>query len=295
MPQHLSKAGRNTAWLLLTALSLCPAIKAQESPTLPGRQAALPRPEPLNAEVGIPPAIQQILQTWEQRSGEIHRMKGEFVRYEYDKVFATCKVAVGRYWYESPDKGRMDFSPDNTRTGKTMEKGGTTYTFQPADARSWICDGKEIKDIDIVKKEYNRVVIPEQFQGKNIGDGPLPFLFGMTAKKLESRYMLSLGGMHQPEKVIHLVAVPKLAAEQREYRIAEVMLDPQEYLPSAIQLLDNTGNKETVYVFSKADRVTLPFIPPPWNPPMIGFKLLHDVTEKEPLREGSKPTGTILR
>ncbi|SFI27885.1 hypothetical protein [Planctomicrobium piriforme] len=301
MCPHLSQAGCRTAVLIFCACLLSMPVSAQQrSATAEPDGGARQRPAPMNANVGVSPEMEKILQTWEQKSGSVNRMKGDFTRFEYDKVFATAKCAIGRYWYESPDKGRMDFTPDNKVVAtppKTVVKGDVTFTLQPDDARTWICDGEKILDIDIVKKEYNQIKIPPQFQGKNISDGPLPFLFGMKADKLKDRYVLEMGALNNPAKIIHIVAYPKLPAEQREYRVAEVLLDPVEFLPQAVQLLDPTGNKQTVYMFTKHDKPAIPFLPPgPWHPPLISFTKVHDEEAAPQMeRESKQQDGILIR
>lgn len=298
MLQILTQSGRLTAWLLLCGCCLSSWALAQES-----RRAATDaeRPAPMNTQVGLSPEMLTILQTWEKQSGAVNRSKGEFTRIVYNKIFQTADCATGRYWYEGPDKGRMDFTPNEAAAGKQVKKRDQTFACQPDQAKTWICNGKDILDIDIVKKEYNRIEIPAQYQGQNIADGPLPFLFGMKAQKMEQRYLLELGTLHDPQKIIHIIAYPRLAAEQREYRVAEVLLDPTTYLPQAVQLMDPTGNKETVYIFSKHDKVHGPWLPTaPWNPPMLLFKEITNQKADAPVEREAKGApinsqGIILR
>jgi len=254
----------------------------------------------METKATISPELLTLLETWEKQSGAVTRSRGEFSRIEYDKIMLTAKYAHGKYWYEGPDKGRMDFSPNEDVTGKQVKKRELTFTCTADQAKTWICNGTDILDIDIAKKEYHRIEIPPQFQGKNIADGPLPFLFGMNAQKMQQRYILDLGSLHDPKRIIHIIAYPKLPSEQREYRVAEVLLDPTTYLPQAVQLMDTTGNKETVYVFSKHDKVSGPWLPTaPWNPPMLFFKeITHQKAEPTAEREAARPfntQGIILR
>lgn len=252
------------------------------------------QPAPQTAPEALSPELEKVLQTWEQRSTDMGRVQGEFTRREYNKVFETVKFAAGHYWYEYPDKGRMDFLADRqipAAPDNKIEAYGTTFTIEPAEANSWICNGKEILDVDLVNKTYNRVQIPVQFQGNNISDGPLPFLFGMKADKLKGRYVLSLGAMHNPAERIHLVAHPLHPTERREYQEANVLLNPETYLPTHIQLLDPTGNKITVYHFMKHEKKVIPWLPTaPWQQSMLGFRLLNDYKES-PNAEMSEPTG----
>jgi TIGR03009 family protein len=297
MLQFLTQFGRKTTCLLLCGLCLTNWVSAQE---IQRTTAEAGRPAPLNTQVGLSPEMLKTLQTWEQESGKVTKIRGEFKRIEYDKIMATATCAKGTYFYESPDKGRMDFLPDETVAGKKAKKRDLEFTCQADQTKTWICNGKEILAIDLTKKEYDRLEIPAEFQGRNISEGPLPFLFGMSAAKMEQRYVLAFGAMHDPNKTIHIVAYPKHPQEQREYRVAEVLLDPKTYYPMAVQLLDTTGNKETVYLFSKHDKVTVWLPTAPWNPLLIGYKEITNQRADAPsldreTREASRNQGVMLR
>ena len=124
--------------------------------------------------------------------------------------------------------------------------------------------------------------------------------YHLKIQKMQQRYMLELGSLHDPKKIIHIIAYPKMPAEQREYRVAEVLLDPNTYLPQAVQLMDTTGNKETVYVFSKHDNVVGPWLPTaPWKPSLFGFKEIMNQRADPPAEREAKGaplnTGIMLR
>ena len=54
-------------------------------------------------------------------------------------------------------------------------------------AQRWICTGKQIFIIHDDTKIYDKIDIPAQQQGKNIMNGPLPFLFGLKAEQAKAR------------------------------------------------------------------------------------------------------------
>jgi TIGR03009 family protein len=301
MSRHLKKTGCIVTGLILCVVLLTNAASAQAPRTAANESGTTgrTRPDPLATEVSISPELEMLLQTWEKKSSEVNRMKGEFQRIVYDKVFESAHCANGRYFYEAPDKGRMDLSPDASVVSnppRQVTKQNITYTQQADEPHTWICDGQQILDIDISKKQYNRVQIPAHYQGKNITSSPLPFLFGMKSDKMKERYILEIGGFHDQAKVIHIVAFPKLQSEQREYRVAEVLLDPVEFMPRAVQLTDPTGNKQTVYMFTRHDKVSIPWLPPgPFNPPLFGLKLIHDEEAPPPLEREGNRDGILIR
>jgi hypothetical protein len=188
-------------------------------------------------------------------------MEGRFERFVYDNVWLVQKCATGEFWYAFPDKGRMDFKPRPVedpdakipRPAANGEK--VQFTSQADSEQKWVCTGKEIFIINVEQKLFDRVEIPPHLQGTNVVNGPLPFLFGMKAEQAKERYALALGDKHNPDgriegrRQLHIVAGPKKEMDAKEWRRAEVLLEPTQFVPTAIRLIDPTGNRETVYTF----------------------------------------------
>jgi TIGR03009 family protein len=259
-----------------------------------------PRPDEVPSQAQTPPELIPILDNWERKSAAVQRVHAEFQRYEYDYVFMIEKRSVGEYWFESPDKGRIDFNPDENlpEPPQNQHPSGKVFTVQSDGHKVWVCTGKEILDIDVPNRTYNKVEIPEQYQGERITDGPLPFLFGMKADKVKERYLLQVGSMHDPNQRLHIIAYPLLPHLRREFQRAEVLLDPQSYTPTAVKLKDPSGNKETVYVFGEHKKVsafsTL-WGGKPWNVNLRGYKLMEEFkSPPEGTREGNQG-GILIR
>ncbi|MCA8997864.1 MAG: hypothetical protein KDA80_12790, partial [Planctomycetaceae bacterium] len=165
-----------------------PPVRVANQPDADG--ANQQRPPAIQPQIQTPKEMEPFLQTWEQQSSKIDRIEGTFKKYEYDFVFKTEKRADGRYWFEKPDKGRMDFSPEKNvpeAPNNVHKVGNTEFTIEADAARSWICTGEVILDVDIPNKTYNEIQIPKHFQGEQISEGPLPFLFGMKAARMKQR------------------------------------------------------------------------------------------------------------
>lgn len=275
--------------------------------TLSAQTQRQPRPQPGRATVqGVQPAgaaqvsppqepievnpeeLERVLNEWEQKTAKIEKLRGVHQRYEYDHVFNQEKRAVGSFWHEAPDKGRIDFNVDEKppipQGGVNPQKkgpNGQPFHVVPEAPTMWVCNGAEILQVDIDNKTFDKIEIPVPDRGQNIMDGPLPFLFGMKADKLKSRYKMSLGAMHgQKDRngrtIYHLVASPLLQADARNWKRAEVRLDAKYCLPIAIRLIDPGGTKETVYVFplrSMKANSLWPQLVSPFAPSLNGFKL----------------------
>ncbi len=214
-------------------------------------------------------------------------------------MFLVETRTVGDFWYETPDKGRIDFEPGAVPANglNPMKLGGPKaddpYHVKAADPEIWVCTGDKVIQIDVNSKSFDSIDIPPNQQGHSIADGPLPFLFGMTADKIKSRYDgINLGNMHDPDGSIgaqnrqegkggwtrpqyHIVVKPKLRSDAENWQRAEVILDAEYCLPTAIRLLDPAGTKETVFVFRLADMKAnekLPWLPSPFKPSLFGYK-----------------------
>lgn len=196
-----------------------------------------------------------ILKEWHESSVQIQVLNGEHRRYVYDYVFGVAKQAMGRFYYRAPDSGRIDLTPNRQDAGKKIAKLNPAnnkrvqLTVQPDQPERWICDGKQVMQIDDSAKSVQQFPIPAAAQGANIMDGPLPFLFGMPPEKAKQRYNLSI--VAQNEKWIDLLVRPRWKQDAANYRWARVKIERATMLPAAVQMIDPAGTKETVYTFPR--------------------------------------------
>jgi len=254
----------------------------------------------------IKPELESLLTAWEKHTQGVQRLNGGFRLYTYDQVFQTETRAEGKFWYQSPDKGRMDFSPaDLSRVerenGKLVNKSktapnGAPYEVKAKEAEIWNCSGNEILQINPVKKEYNRIAIPPQYQGESIKESPLPFLFGLRKAEAMERYMMDLGPVHGKTPrgfkgpVIHVIALPLREQDSREWSRAEVLLDSQTFLPQSIRTFDPAGTSENVYAFADVEVNSKWLFKDPFSLNVSSLKLIHD-RSAQPQQTGSVPAA----
>lgn len=254
-----------------------------------------------------PGDLEPVLQEWEDKTAGITRLEGSLQRYEYDSVFAIEKRAIGEFWYEAPDKGRIDFKPPNLMAGgqplisSKKDPQGNPYKLEAEEELTWVCDGKSIIQVEHEPKTYGVAEIPPQHQGENIMESPLPFLFGMKADKIKQRYRLSLGTQHgkpgsDGRKQYHIVALPLLQSDARNWQRAEVILDAEWCLPKAIKMIDPAGSKETVYVFPIAGmkgnkKCIWPLSP--FKMQLWGYKLVQKEVAPTPGQSQGKRQGVV--
>ena len=123
-------------------------------------------------------------------------------------------------------------------------------------------------------------------RGQNIINGPLPFLFGMPPEKAKLRYQFTL--LKENKQKVMLAVKPRWQQDAANWREAKVILDKNNrYLPEAVQLIDPTGNLETVYTFGRliVDKTQIIFRDP-FNPHLFRYKL---VTKAPPAGPAKKP------
>ena len=188
------------------------------------------------------------------------------------------KRADGAFYYEAPDKGRIDIVGAKIKPGQLGRpiKGGGHFKLQADRPERWICDGKQIMQINDKEKTVERFPIPPQARGINIMDGPLPFLFGMPAAKAKRRYKIKI--TKESDREVRLAVQPRWAQDAANWREAQVILLKPDYLPSAVQMIDPGGNLETVYTFSRLQanrKRVLPWAGDPFRPSLRGYRMVQ--------------------
>lgn len=264
--------------------------------------AGAPEPRPMGQALRVPPAdpqLDRVLQEWFDKTRDIHKLQGNHRRFTFEATFQVVKVSAGKFYFESPDKGRIDLAPEDEQKledadpkseGVQIVESGQRklYTLKPDQPEQWICDGTQIMRIDNAAKTYEVSTIPEEHRGKNIMDGPLPFLFGLPPDKAKQRYAMTLQPLPPERGVIYLVVTPLLQQDAANWQRADVMLDAQTFLPTAVKLLDPSGNRVTLFSFGdhQANKVNLLSwigAGDPFKPALLGYKQVQSGAP-QPLR-----------
>lgn len=257
-----------------------------------------------NAEnAPIDPQLAKILKDWENKTKDITKLSGTHRRFVYDFVFEVEKRADGKFYYESPDKGRIDIEVveiGEQEQSQKLGKSGKPFEVKSDIPEIWICDGKRIAQANVLGKTYSIHNLPPDKQGQNIMDGPLPFLFGLPAEVAQARYHISVLPQTN-EQFVWLKILPKREQDAANWSSAEVILVRQTYLPYAVKLIDPVGNRETVYRFEnlKANGIVIPILGrDPFNIPVVlrGYKEIKSGNQNEAgivQQPGQRPAGTV--
>ena len=298
------------------ALSVCSftvvsTAEAQPRPQTPPRTAAaqsrMPAtqgqaPRPAAQPMQVTPEMDAVLTLWERQSARLTKLTGTHRRTVYDTVSGVERRGGGKFWFESPDRGRLDLQPakvSGSDASKMKMPTGQPYRIVADQQMMWICNGSEVLQIEEEQKGYYRTEIPPQLRGQNIVESPLPFLFGMKAADVKARYRVEFGkkntfkpGTDPTGKVVHIRAYPTRRSDATNWSQADVYLDAKYFLPYQITLRDPAGTQMTQYQF---DRPSLKanqsrwqlFGGDPFHPNLKKYKLLGE--------QKAKTTASVAR
>lgn len=213
--------------------------------------------------------VADVLKFWEQSSAKIERYQCNFVRYEYDPVWGpkpdpktgkspATRISYGQIKYSKPDKGSFKVTKMTHYTPPAAP--GDKAGYLPKEGESgehWVCDGKSVFEFDHEKKKLVEHQLPPEMHGKAIVDGPLPFLFGAEAAKIQQRYWVGVFTPPGAKGEYWLEAWPKFREDAKNYKKVEIIIDETDFLPMAIQIYDHNGSatnpSSTVLTFEKRE------------------------------------------
>ncbi len=208
----------------------------------------------------VDPDLWEVLKNWSEKSAAITRLEGHVVRRKYESTFGVEYLGEGYFYFESPDKGRLDLNPYEVTEqmlqarqkpdARVRRKNGKPYKLQSDQPEKWICDGLRVITMEVEKKSATVSQLPEELRGTNIMNGPMPFLFGLPPNEAVSRFRLTL--VQRPtarNPYARLHAEPKRAHDAKAWKEAEVILDTRTGLPAHVKLLRPSGTLEEVYSF----------------------------------------------
>jgi len=223
------------------------------------------RPNPAGAGPPKPsPELWKLLADWAAGSASIKTLSGEHERHVYDDTFFVEKVSNGKFFYEGPDKGRIDITDvqitqdmirrrDDPKAKVERTPEGKPYDLKSDDNAKWICDGTRIFEIDDIQKQARIVNLPPTLRGANIMNSPLPFLFGLPPEDALARFNMTLVEDGRPQhNYVLLSALPRLRQDADNWSSAQIYLDTNTFLPIAVKLVDPPKTKRTVYKFKDA-------------------------------------------
>ena len=220
-------------------------------------------------------ALDNLLNDWEKRNKQINLLESKFYRWKYDSVFGPSNSPPPK-----PDDGELKFAAPDKAWMKIEAK-------NPAQSEQWLCDGKSVFQWDYKQNVVMEWMLPPDMQGKGIGDGPLPFVFGIEAQKLKQRYYMQIITPPNVQNEVWLEAFPRFQHDAANYSKVQVILQivgaTRTLFPYAIQIYAPNEKDRTVYQLQE----------PKINPRcLFGDMFGSDWTKPSVLRGWTKRTET---
>lgn len=176
--------------------------------------------------------LNYLLQRWEQRTQSMRTLRCEFRRRVRQQAYPDVIEEYGRAVYIRPNRGRMDlWRVSRDENGKQ----------QLTRSEILICDGRIIHQYVFEAKEYIRHILPDEESGEQAARSALPFLFGMTAQEVRSRFQLRL--YKEDGNYAWIEIRPKLPSDRREFSMVKVVLNKSSFLPQAVLVVEPVGDQ----------------------------------------------------
>ncbi len=183
--------------------------------------------------------LDKALALWEEKSGAVQRYECTFKRFQYDPTLTqehAYTVAAGVLKYLKPDKGL--FKVEQLVYYKGLDKEQKPQYLENPDKQFGeylICDGKYVHEMDQNQKKCIKRELPPQMQGNAIHLSPLPFLFGVKAAEVQTRYWIRpLAPPEGRKNEVWLEAYPRRADDAANYQRVQVVIDINDWMPKAL-------------------------------------------------------------
>ena len=182
--------------------------------------------------------LDQVLDAWEQKNGQIKTFKCDFTRIAIRSGFLSKaarqpeeprQTSKGEIKYVAPDKGLL-----RETEGETWSLNPTTRKLEKKKLEAlehWACDGKNLYKVDYQQKTVEEIPIPPELQGKGITQGPLPFVFGAKAADLKARYYIRPTTPKDDKDHAWLEIRPKFIRDAQNFSKVELILRTQRHVP----------------------------------------------------------------
>lgn len=207
---------------LLAAFGAAPAAAQDGGKGKPSRKEAreaassvAPDPEApgLTTSQRLDKLIERI--KWEQ--SRLKSMEASFVQNKVSALLIKPEEAVGKFWYQAPDKVRWDYEKPNP----------TTVLVNEEQMLTWYHDLKRAERID-VGKQADRVM--QYLSASN------------SLESLQRYFVLKVSFPRDPKEPYRLELTPRFARVAKRIQSMTIQLDRQGYWPVFVKFVEPDGD-----------------------------------------------------
>jgi TIGR03009 family protein len=207
--------------------------------------------------------LDKVLDAWEKKTSEFSRFSCTFKRYQFDPTLVQAypyTMALGSIKYMKPDQGLFRADQLVYYSGLDNEQ-KPQYKENPQKkfGEYWICDGQYVHVLDQNEKKCTKYELPPAMRGNAIYLSPLPFLFGVKAEDIKSRYWIRpLPLPKDRTNEVWLEAFPRRADDAANYQKVQVVLDLKDFMPKGLIVFLPNWREEAQHreVYEFSDRRT---------------------------------------
>ena len=217
---------------------------------------------------------------WQFKTSKIERYRCDFKRYEYEMIrrlaqpnqtdyeFVNKTYTEGKIQYAAPDKGLFKVQVIKHRTPPKQPGGPPEWKDQVSGPREhWVCDGESVFEFNYSDKQLIVRPLPPGMKGKQIAEGPLPFMFGAKKDQIERRFWVHVITPKNAENEFHLEAEPRTSQDAENFRMLHIIIDGGDFLPKAMVLFHRHNNAKTTFLFEKREVN--------WNTTLADLNIFH--------------------
>jgi len=200
--------------------------------------------------------LDQLLSAWEQQTNSTQQLRCDFRRWQYRPGAAPTNVhysyGSGEIRYAAPDGGLFHVTELLFYSGQDA-KGQPEYKPVPTQpGEHWVCTKNAIYEFDHANKQCVKRELPEGQQALSLADASLPFLFKLNREELLRRFWVREVTPPGNANQFFIEAWPKEREMAANFRLVQVVLDREQFLPIALVVLNPnfdpvTNNSKDVY------------------------------------------------
>ena len=113
----------------------------------------------------------------------------------------------------------------------------------------WIYDGTSSVEFNYLLKQIIRRPLPPDRKGKQIAEGPLPFMFGAKVEQIKRRFWLRVVTPPDKKGEYWLEAIPRTLQDSQNFSAMTIVISEKDFLPQAMLML-HPNKARTNYLFN---------------------------------------------